>query len=281
MKRALKGIAIIIIFLFIGVAITPSINTNRVKASKDNDIAEVTSQVYGIKVFGNTTVKLTQQQYQNLEQYLVGFRGRLNQTTTKEEATPIFKEAVVELNKYGLLPKGMSIEQAQKLVLGEYQNKILPIIRTNLFCLIAGMTTNTIVASPTLLLIEWMAEYFYSEYHVDFRSIFILLCYLFPFAFAGIIFMGSVSANEHGETWYRPCNGWALSIGSLGVKYVSKTIYGNIFWAIDPEFGGPFIGAVGFTGFRIPIINSTTGEVSSFYIGTALLTKFSSNHWPY
>ena len=111
-----KLLAIGIIFLFIGVAVAPSINSTVVKASDDNDLVEVTSQACGIQGFGNTTVKLTKQQYQNLEQYLVDFRARLNQTTTREEAVPIFKDAVVELNKYGLLPKGMSVEKAQQLV---------------------------------------------------------------------------------------------------------------------------------------------------------------------
>ena len=93
-----------------------------VKASDDNDLVEVTTQACGIKGFGNTTVKLTREQYQNLEQYLVEFRQRLNQTSTREEAVPIFKEAVVELDKYGLLPKGMSVEKAQRLVIGAKQN---------------------------------------------------------------------------------------------------------------------------------------------------------------
>jgi hypothetical protein len=113
-----KCLAVGMILLFIGVAIAPSINFHVVKASNDNDLFEVTSQACGLNGFGNTTVKLTRQQYQNLEQYLVDFRARLNQTTTKEEAVPIFKDAVVELNKYGLLPKGMSIEKAQKFISG-------------------------------------------------------------------------------------------------------------------------------------------------------------------
>ena len=111
-----KGLVVSVILLFIGVAVAPSINTGVVKASNDNDLVEVTTQACGIKGFGNTTVKLTREQYQNLEQYLVEFRARLNQTSTREEAVPIFKEAVVELDKYGLLPKGMSVEQAQNLV---------------------------------------------------------------------------------------------------------------------------------------------------------------------
>ena len=91
-------IAIAIVFLFIGVAIAPSINFTVVKASNDNDLVEVTTQACGIKGYGNTTVKLTREQYQNLEEYLVEFRERLNQTSTREDAVPIFKEAVVELD---------------------------------------------------------------------------------------------------------------------------------------------------------------------------------------
>jgi hypothetical protein len=109
-----KCLTVVIILLFIGVTVAPSINFNVVKASNDNDLIEVTTQACGIQGYGNTTAKLTRQQYQNLEQYLIEFRARLNQTTTREEAVPIFKEAVVELNKYRLLPKGMSIEQIQK-----------------------------------------------------------------------------------------------------------------------------------------------------------------------
>jgi hypothetical protein len=113
----------VVVLMFIGVAFAPCINSTGIKASNDNDLVEVTSQACGIQGFGNTTVKLTKQQYRNLEQYLIDFRARLNQTTTREEAIPIFKDAVVELNKYGLLPKGMSVEQAQKLVIGHNRNR--------------------------------------------------------------------------------------------------------------------------------------------------------------
>jgi len=117
-----KIFASYIIFLFIGVAVAPSINTSVVTASHDDDLVEVTAQACGFKGYGDTTVKLTREQYQNLEQYLVDFRARLNQTTTRDETVPIFKEAVVELDKYGLLPRGMSVEQVQRLVIGKKLN---------------------------------------------------------------------------------------------------------------------------------------------------------------
>jgi hypothetical protein len=114
-----KCLAVGIILLFVGVTIAPTINSNTVKASTDNDTVEVTTQACGIQGYGNITVKLTREQYNDLEQYLIEFRARLNQTTTREEAVPIFKEAVTVLNKYGLLPKETSVEQAQKLVTGK------------------------------------------------------------------------------------------------------------------------------------------------------------------
>ena len=159
-----KVLVIDIILLFIGVAVAPSINFTVVKASDDTDLVEVTTQACGIKGFGNTTVKLTREQYQNLEQYLVDFRARLNQTTTREEAVPIFKEAVVELNKYGLLPKGMSVEQAQRLVIGVYQNQRLHkffekqnnenqyTVDSNFLCLIAGNTSYSHFESLSVVL---------------------------------------------------------------------------------------------------------------------------------
>jgi len=119
-----KILAVGVILLFIGVTIAPNINHSIVKASQDDDLIEVTTQACGIQGYGDTTVKLTREQYQNLEEYLVEFRAKLNQTTTREEAVPIFKDAVVELDKYGLLPKGMSVERAQRLVSSETLNPL-------------------------------------------------------------------------------------------------------------------------------------------------------------
>ena len=119
-----KWLAIGIILLFVGVTIAQTINFNTVKASTDEDLVEVTTQACGIQGYGDTTVKLTRQQYNDLEQYLAEFRTRLNQTTTREEAVPIFKEAVIELDKYGLLPKGMSVEKAQRLVTISYNQRL-------------------------------------------------------------------------------------------------------------------------------------------------------------
>jgi hypothetical protein len=139
-----KSLVFSIILLFIGIAVAPSINFTVVKASADNDLVEVTTQACGIKGYGNTTVKLTREQYQNLERYLVEFRAQLNQTSTREEAVPIFKDAVVELDKYGLLPKEMSVAQVQRVITEEflYSRLLAQDNNSNYFCLIAGKSND-------------------------------------------------------------------------------------------------------------------------------------------
>ena len=177
-----KLLTIGIILLFIGIVVAPSINSTVVKASNDNDLVEVTSQACGIQGFENTTVKLTKQQYQSLEQYLVDFNARLNQTTTREEAVPIFKDAVVELNKYGLLPKGMSIELAQKLVTTGHQIQKVPnIIKKsiseyiNFFCLFTAITYDVVDYNLWIIIGAVLSQFIYYD------SPCIYLVYLFFF----------------------------------------------------------------------------------------------------
>lgn len=256
-----------IILLFIGVAVAPSINSSVVKASNGNDLIEVTSQACGIQGFGNTTVKLTKEQYQNLEQYLIDFRARLNQTTTKEEAVPLFKEAVVELNKYGLLPKGMSIDKAQKLVLGGYQNplytRFLGKIETsqeknysddeNYLCLIAGLVTNTISLGPILTGLEFVSvpialffinlSVYFSQHNNQFLSFFyLMLANLFvPFLIMQEFGLGNFISNINpilvlstiglgGFFIYgsTPSLGWIGSYGLNGAKIWAGRIYGDL-----------------------------------------------------
>ena len=115
-----------VILSCIGIVIAPIISLNVVKASMDTTQVEVTTEACGIRGFGTHSMSLTKPQYQQLDQYLGNLHERIHETTTREEITGIFSEVVVELYTYGLLPKGMSVEQAQRLVTGGYrQNSII------------------------------------------------------------------------------------------------------------------------------------------------------------
>ena len=276
-----KGLVVGIIFLFIGIAVAPSINSNVVKTS--DDLVEVTSQACGISGFGNTTVKLTKQQYQDLEQYLVDFRARLNQTTTSEEAVSSFKDAVVELDRYGLLPKGMSIEQAQKLVLGIYQNprcvkyvdslhvsgkKNSGYSRANYWCLIAGFSSNTIFRGPIFGGLSLVLYYLMALFWPFSKLIATLFNFLWildmPFGYVisnviPILVLSSVGLgfrNDH--NWQNvPANGWVTSYGFNGFQSWDGDMYGDALdylWGLMALIFADFYpGILGFSGIKIDI----------------------------
>ena len=277
-----KILALGVIILFIGVAIAPSINFNVVKASNDNDLVEVTTQACGIKGYRDTTVKLTRQQYLNLEQYLVEFRARLNKTTTREEAAPLFKEAVVELNRYGLLPKGMSEKTAQQLVTGRTQstgfehlmkkpflrNRFNPSDNENFLCLVYGIITGyTFSFGPILLLLSR----FYPWVTALVRTL--------PFILIPIDILHTITLGEHQSGDYYPANGWLGTFGLNGRRvFHGQPLYGAL--PLDPiGIGYPwgtnyyYPGIMGFTGLHINIL-----ETVHFYLGSALWVKIDSVH---
>ncbi len=69
MKKGLVGS----VNLLFSVPLSPQTSTRVfVKASVDDDLIEVTTQVCGIQGSENTTVKLTREQYQNLAEIING-----------------------------------------------------------------------------------------------------------------------------------------------------------------------------------------------------------------
>ncbi len=273
-------------------------------ASDNNDLVEVTSQACGIQGFGNTTVKLTKQQYHGLEQYLFDFRARLNQTSTREEAVPIFKNAVVELNKYGLLPKGMSVEKAQKLVTGEYlpkwerqlvarlgKNYLSNSTNESYFCLVYGSGSYSNVRIPYVIGENVISGFTYRLagyllFNYDTPILFFIL--LFPLWVIGTFFVCCFNVLDvvhdinplhflstieiYGSTT-------VLSLGINGIKHWQGNLIGDIFGSsLHKYIVGPFSdyskpcypGIMGFTGFSV-----TMGGYHPF-IGAALIAKITS-----
>jgi hypothetical protein len=291
-----KSLAVGIILLFIGIAVAPSINFTVAKASNDNDLVEVTTQACGIKGYENTTVKLTREHYQNLEQYLIEFRARLNQTTTREEAVPIFNEAVVELNKYGLLPKGMSVEQAQRVITVDYQNKNMIKLQekllhsrllaqdnnSNYFCLIAGKSNDCRSIGPLGLSVQvFLFLFFHLLYAIYDMDIFIILnvIMLVPMYEHSAVrifnLLGALTFGHHYTVTNYPSTGWVFTYGLMGKKLWNNTFIGGLFHTfVEPSDIGSYscVGASGFSGIRILFPDETT----SHFIGSALRVKLIS-----
>ena len=163
-----KCLAVGVILLFIGVAFGPSINANIGK-----EMVEITTEISGLNG-GKKTVKLTHEEAREVEALFDSIREQLNAAETREEAERIFEEAVIELDNYGLLG-GLSVEQAQWLVTGGYQNpRMMKIIEnminrgqednnSNFCCLVTGRTDKTLFVNPRMrffypILHNWVFE---------------------------------------------------------------------------------------------------------------------------
>jgi hypothetical protein len=272
---------------------------------------EVTTQACGINGYGDTTVKLSRQQYHELEQYLVDFRARLNQTTTREEAVPLFKEAVVELDKHGLLPKGMSVEKAQKLVIGQFQDKKLMELQeklfqnrglvmdnnTNYFCLIEGFGSPVCFYRPS-----WVFCYNYLPLFL-FPLLYTLVClvvYLlviiaiiysfYPIKLLSCISLGNLyrvmnfdnsqlSAYNNGNDHYYPFLGHINTIGLNGNKRWEGPLYGainEVGWGVFGTSSTDYIGVGGFSGINIYLPKDKV-----FFLGAALRVKISLGSFPF
>jgi hypothetical protein len=250
MMEIKKILAVDVILLFIGAAVAPSINLSIVIASNDNDLVEITTYACGIKEYGNTTVKLTRQQYQDLEEYLVDFRARLNQTSTREETVALFKEAVVELNKNGLLPRGMSVSQAQRLgTLGDRIHFVGNRMKTsledslNVFCFFAAIGDNVVDYNVWVI-----AGAFLSQFIAYDSPLILLVYFFFLVGFVKPLRLFNILAGQGDFPFYF----------TLGLKGVSAGL-------------DDISSVIGFTGLKI-MFNTH----NAFYLGFALSVKANS-----
>jgi len=305
-----KPIAVAIILLFIGLALAPSINANISKASVDSELVEFTTELCGLDG-GKHTVSLSKEEAEEVEQLIDSIKVRLDKVETREEAVEVFNEAVVELDKYGLLG-GLSVKQAERLVAGRYQNsRVVKLLEKlcgekpttqgdyeNQFCLIAGKTTYT----GTYGLIWWIGVHTIWLLIRIIRDLnpFWLQCLLAlslipptvlgmistlnPFALSHTIGFGAEVFTVMGGNYDVEAEGWIWTQGTNGAWTIDRPFFGRM--SETPLFFLPFPfliiynmypGAIGFTGLKIslPIVDSGM-TFDCFFLGSSIAVKLSS-----
>jgi len=298
-----KGLAVAVILLFIGVAFTSSINASVIK----DELVEFDVEFCGLGK--KHTVKLTQQEADEIDKLFDDIKEQLDTVETIEETEEIFKGAVVELDKYGLLGV-LSVSQAQRLVTGKYQESTEDKYmeksldeNENRFCLITGNTNRNIFIDfvtflylgfgaicfllylPILLLFESLPE----EIKERFLEIFpnfgilaqILIIYMpffrnsvKPVYIGGVISFGYswVELSHALPVYYRPSEGWVKTNGLNGVKEWNGEIYGWLGNLFPVGLQKDFKGVEGFTGLRF--YNSS----SNYFLGYARHVKLDNIH---
>jgi hypothetical protein len=83
---------------------------------------ELTLQTYGAKQKSYTDT-LSEGKTQEFKKFLVELQARLNNTNNLDEEHYVFNEALVKIKNLGLLPRGMTLRQAQDLVFSNQSNR--------------------------------------------------------------------------------------------------------------------------------------------------------------
>ena len=294
-----KLISVTVILLFIGLAFAPSINANVGK----EELVEFTTEVCGLNG-GKQTVKLTQQQANEVEAMFNSIREKLNNTQSREEAEDIFKDAVVELDKYGLLG-GLSVKQAQRLVTGRFSNSMSVIEinskkldNYNFLCLIVGSINNSYVYSlsqrisiKTLFLLAILTSIAYDSNSELLQSLSFLLYYsviIFWFGkfyfsklnklpvptMFGMIGIGKTEYDLWGGTYYTPAKGWIKTSGLFGNRDWDGELHGDLRSEVGNLLTIYHIGVIGFNGIKI--FTGSNGEQRYSFHGYTPLVRIES-----
>jgi len=216
----------------------------------------------------------------------------------------------VELDTYGLLPRGMSVRQAQDIVTFSSRRVSLPVVlrgerrfynsslneNENLLCLVAGHTNHTWFENPVARLLEKTLSKLLSIFiniiwlWILAASTFMLyvlvevwytICELNPFNLLNRIYIG---CEEPSINKKYPSSGWVDTIGVFGIQKHQGTMTGAL--PIEPNpwpvwnpnlpwvLGYPAV--VGFSGLKIGRAMSSRGSEYD-YLGSAVWVRISSD----
>ena len=303
-----KALVTGIIFLFIGITVAPSIYANVSKLSAHDELVDITTEIWGIKEVKSYTVNLSKEDADKVDCLFNSIKEQLDKAKTREDAAIIFNKAVLELNKFGLLPHDMSVEKIQKLVTGNHLSpKLMNILEKNyltgykseenenFLCLIAGKSNGTSFFGPVNSIISWTIFPLFilglelsnssSLLIATIGNIILLLWILLwvihfvalPLYMAirnPLPILNTITFGGWEPLHYFPANGWVNTFGFSGAKSWEGTFYGNLpmigIWLFFIPIEEFFTGAIGFTGIHI----------EDLYFGSALWVRTNSEPPP-
>lgn len=254
-------------------------------------MVEFTTEICGLDG-GKQTVKLTQEEAEEVIQLFSSIEEQLNNTDSMEEAVEIFDEAIVELDRYGVLPNGMSFKEAQQLVTGRFKNPITKKVfneiesrqkqpfdnNENLLCLIAGSLLgftwflslwNYLFINAMILGILILGHFCYGM-----DLLFIIYIILLPILAATTFMIDIINPICLGRYIYfdeseKP-HGMVASFGLNGQKIWRNNITGLIPHVLDS------VGVVGFTGIKLQLSNGKN-DMLTLFLGFAPLVRIESS----
>jgi hypothetical protein len=240
-------------------------------------------------------------QYREAEKIFNELQVKLDKVTTKQEALVLIKDVLVELHNHGLLPKAMSVRQAQRLITLLFLKNILVQSSQksngndtgNSNCLVIGFAANTFFRPyPVILmdipLIEYLVFNGTLSPYLDWLFSFYILRILSPLKLGPYAYVGERYKNfingyltddispATGLVWTLGMNGikkWNGSFyGSLSTKY-EKIVDGNNSYESWKPVGIRGFGGISFSNF----ISFAADRIPLFFIGFAREVNFTYN----
>ena len=139
-KSIIKGLTVAVVFLFICVAFSPTINSYEI----EKEYVKLTTEICGVEGAQPQTIKLTRQESEEIDVLFDEIKIKLDNANSYEDTKDVLKWAIIELDKFNLLG-GLSIDEAKKIVIPKFNTHQISPLRnreyqsnTNAMCLIAG-----------------------------------------------------------------------------------------------------------------------------------------------
>ena len=281
----MKKILTFLITVFFRHEHAPAINAINKTRSVDvdqvlkEDMVEIKLNICGITQQKNNTVGLSKRDAQKLRESLNNMKEKLEKAATEEEILTVFHNTILVLKQHGLLPKDLSVNQVEQLIMGNYHkyhhiegvkpktNKIENYNNYNFLCLIAGEVSGvffqripSFVFEVVGLLLPIVGVLFYILGAVP--AMFLDL--FNPFWVNSMIGIGGIVPETQERV---PARGWIYTYGLLGEKKWEGSVIGGFPLAMVFEFSF-LLGVIGFTGIKIR--TSDIDLLRNFFIGFAL-----------
>jgi hypothetical protein len=304
MKKKLL-ITIGVTVLFISVGIQPAFAHGSLD-SDTSDLEEIVIQICEADAITNHSVMITEQQADELEDFISHFKEKIDAADTFEQTVVIYRDMIESLDRIDLLPKDVSVKKAEEIVIDGHKKTfdtiLTPLllkgsdlgIDNNSLCLISGDTTETIILGPGTitsgvlfflivgLLIDLSFKsklYFLLDLLVAptmaIGLILTILTVFFPLKSFNIIGYGRLTDHEWQVPIYSPANGWINTVGIAGKKTWNGPFYGQ-YQPFPYPFNNLFYtGTIGFTGINILRMEE---DLRCFSIGTAISVKIGEQH---
>jgi hypothetical protein len=273
----------------------------------DDDRVTMSVHAYGGAEDTIATVRVTKQQLRELHAIFDTLKDRLSTAASQQETERIFDETIIELDRYHLLPEGMSVEHAQRIVTHavRQQNKMTILRRLsptftaqtkegfirNTFCTIAGNTTNTHfakLAKRTALRLYYIIDFSTGNaLLVKIATAMYVVCrdiskinQLFLQQDGRHLGVSFYYGNYHYApypNWLSPATGWIETDGRKGKQNISGSFWGQTMtggWQpqVDWYMNYSWRGCLGFTGLILYDDIDT-----AYYLGSALAVNVGPN----